>query len=177
MTQAQDIKTRALGALETADFSDGRAARPRGGHRPFEFVEFFSGKTLGWGFFQDRFKRQRLTFSVEMFGKETEGRFVLDETFVYGDGRVAERRWQIERRGIGLYEARADDVVGAASGVAIEGGVRWRYVMGVPIADRVVNLSFDDRFFGQTDDYALNLSDASKWGFRIGRLCALFTRI
>ena len=152
MTQAEDIKDFALDALEIADFSGGRNTRAHSIHRPFEFFEFFSGRTLGWGFFQDRFKRQRMTFSVEMSGKMTDGRFVLEETFIYGDGHLVERRWKVDRCGAGLYEAKADNIVGTASGTSVDGGIRWRYVMGVPIAGRIVNLSFDDRIFGQTND-------------------------
>ena len=176
MTHLQDSESLVLDTFETADDAPALAAGRRAVPGPFDFIEFFNGTTFGWGFFQDRFKRQRLGFTVEMHGRHAGGAFVLEEAFNYADGCHIDRRWIVEREDGDGLRASADDLVGFARGEPFANGVRWRYVMSVPIGDRHVNLTFDDRLFRQTDELLLNLSDATKWGFRVGRLCAVFQK-
>ena len=63
---------------------------------PFELTTFLDGRTKAWGMFEDRFGRLRRRFEVDMHGRWQEGVFLLDERFVYDDGRVEQRTWLVK---------------------------------------------------------------------------------
>lgn len=135
---------------------------------------FFLGATRGHGVFQDRFGTLRQQFTVDMFGHWQGDRFLLEEHFRYRDGTTSDRLWQVRVIDDLHYEATADDIVGVAGGVRDGSTIRWRYVLAVPIGGRLINMRFDDRMFLQDDGVLINVSDARKWGLRLGRLAASF---
>ena len=73
--------------------------------RRFELTSFLDGKTRAWGVFEDRFGRLRRRFDVEMNGAWRGTNFVLDERFVYDDGRSEMRQWVVKPMPGGHFRA------------------------------------------------------------------------
>ncbi len=143
----------------------------------FLFERFFKGPVRGWGFFEDRFRKIRSRFDIEMTGSWVDDAFVIDEVLRLDNGTVQERRWRVTVLGGGRYRAQVDDVVGEATGQAVENGIRWSYRIGVPVGGRNLVLAFDDRMYGrQAGGSVLNVAVAKKWGVTVGRLVATYRR-
>jgi hypothetical protein len=142
----------------------------------FVFEQFFEGRVRGWGFFEDRFGKVRSRFDVEMSGGWRNGIFVIDEKLCPVGAAAQRRVWHVTPLGRGLYEADVDDMVGPAVGSADANTVFWRYRLRLPIGQRSIVLSFDDRMYGYGADTILNVSVARKWGLVVGRLYATYWR-
>lgn len=56
----------------------------------FDLYEYFEGKTVAWGLFEDRFGTVRRQFKVDIIGSvdksESHETLTLDEHFTYADG-------------------------------------------------------------------------------------------
>lgn len=140
----------------------------------FDLTDYFSGSVAGTGLFQDRFGKVRLAFDVVMSGRWAGDTYRLTEDFTYDDGRTQQRVWHVRRAGGGAYTATADDIVGEATGSAAANETRWRYRMRVPVGNRLITMSFDDRMYLRPDGVLLNISAARKFGLLLGRLTAVF---
>ena len=136
--------------------------------------DYFQGKTLAWGMFQDRFGKVRNRFKVVMDGKVEDGVLILDEDFFYEDGSTSNRLWKIKILGEGAYEGTADDVIGTAKGKAVGHAFNWQYQMDLPIGDSKWRVSFDDWLFLQKDDVLINVATVKKWGITLGKLTFVF---
>ena len=137
---------------------------------------YFNGTIDAWGMFQDRSGEvvKRFTVVIDASWKGEVG--TLDERFTWSDGTTSRRVWTITRQADGRYVGRADDVVGEAQGEASGNALRWRYVLALPVDDKVYNVDFDDWMFLIDDKVMLNRSFMSKWGFRLGEVSLSFTR-
>lgn len=162
------------GAEEIVDFDDIQRGQRQTGWPRLRIEEFFLGDVRGHGLFQDRFGNLRQEFTVDMSGRWLDGIFHLDERFRFRDGKRSRRQWNVQVIGDRQYEATADDIIGVAKGQQLGSTVQWRYTLAVPVGRRIVNMSFDDRMFLQEDGVMINVSDARKWGIRLGRLTASF---
>ncbi len=139
--------------------------------------EFFEGRTRAWGLFEDRFGRVRRQFTVDIAGRrEGAAGFVLEEEFTYADGAAERRVWRIARIAPGRYEGRADDVAGAARGVAAGNALHWRYTLMLPIGAQRWAIDFDDWMFLQPGGVLMNRARVSKWGFAVGTVTLAFRR-
>lgn len=139
--------------------------------------EYFAGRTLAWGLFEDRFGKVRRQFEVTIDGQWDSRELTLDERFQFKDGGTDRRVWRIVRVGEGLYQGRADDVIGTAAGIAQGNALNWRYDMRLKVGRRCFHVHFDDWMFLQTDEVLLNVATISKWGFAIGRVTLAFRRL
>ena len=138
--------------------------------------QYFDGTLDAWGMFQDRSGRivRRFHVVIEATWEGDEG--VLDEHFSYADGTTQRRVWRLTRLSDGRYEGRADDVVGVASGELAGNVLRWRYVLALPVGERVINVDFDDWMILMDERVMLNRSTMSKFGFRLGEVTLTFVR-
>ena len=137
---------------------------------------YFNGTLDAHGIFQDRsgevVKRFHVTIDAQWDGDVG----VLDEHFTYSDGTTQRRVWTITRHDAHRYTGRADDVVGEAQGQAYGNALRWRYVLALPVGERIINVDFDDWMFLMDDKVMLNRSVMSKFGFRLGEVTLSFYR-
>lgn len=138
--------------------------------------DYFLGKTMAWGMFQDRFGKVRNRFKVEMVGELKDDTLILDEDFFYTDGSTSNRIWKIKVLGDGLYEGTAGDVVGFASGKSAGNAFNWKYKMDLPIGDSTWRVKFDDWLFLQEDGVLINVATVSKWGVTLGKLTFVFAK-
>lgn len=145
-----------------------------------DLAQYFNGTIDGWGMFQDRSGKVIKRFHVLIDAKweQRDGRDVgtLDEHFNWSDGTTSRRVWTITRSGATRYVGRADDVVGEAQGEAAGNALRWRYVLALPVDDKVWNVDFDDWMFLIDDKVMLNRSVMSKFGFNLGEVTLSFTK-
>jgi hypothetical protein len=141
-----------------------------------ELRDYFDGTLDAWGMFQDRSGKVVKRFHVVIEASWQGAVGTLDERFTYSDGSTQRRVWILTRLGEGRYTGRADDVVGEASGEAAGNALRWRYVLALPVDDKVYNVDFDDWMFLMDDKVMLNRSVMSKFGFRLGEVTLSFVK-
>jgi len=137
---------------------------------------YFNGPIEAWGIFQDRSGQVIRRFKVNIDARWVGDTGTLDERFVYADGTTQRRVWTIKRESSARYIGTADDVVGVAIGEAAGNTLRWRYVMALPVDDKVYNVDFDDWMYLIDEHVMLNRSAMSKFGFRLGEVTLSFTK-
>ena len=147
----------------------------------FVLEEFFSGNSVAFGIFEDRFGNLRRQFRVNLSGKLEGNRLVLDEEFLYDDGERASRVWTIERvglNGVGLaiFQGQADDVKLAARGVQAGNALNWQYEISLEMSGTNLNVHFDDWIYKQDEDVAINRAFVTKFGVEIGSVTIVFIR-
>lgn len=161
----------ALGGCTRMTIDDFAGTRPR-----LVLEEYFAGEMRAYGFFADRFGTVRRQFMVDITGTPTADGIRLDEHFLYDDGEVDRRVWDITRTGPDTYTGEADDVVGKARGTIQGNALNWRYTMDLPVGDNVWRVRFDDWMFLQPDGVLLNRATVSKWGVDIGTIYISFIK-
>ncbi len=142
----------------------------------FELTDFFAGRTVAWGIFEDRFGRLRRRFNVEMRGAWNGSQFQLDETFTYDTGETETRTWMVTPGPDGRFTATCADCVGVATGTCDAESIRMRYRFRLTISGREVVVTFDDRIYRMGDGLAVNRATMSKWGVMLGELALFFKR-
>ncbi len=160
-----------LTGCSTMDINDYTDSDPQ-----LKIEEYFSGETVAWGMFQDRFGNVQKRFKVLMSGKVEDGKLVLNEDFIYADGTQSKRIWTIKILGNGQYEGEAGDVVGVAIGKSAGNAFNFKYQMRLPISGREWVVSFDDWMFLQEEGVLLNVATMSKWGIKLGTLTVAFEK-
>jgi len=152
-----------------------RAERP-----VLDLAQYFNGTIDGWGMFQDRsgkvIKRFHVVIEAKWEMRDGVDVGTLDENFDWSDGTKSRRVWTITRVNATRYIGRADDVQGEAQGEASGNALRWRYVLALPVDDKVWNVDFDDWMFLIDDKIMLNRSAMSKFGFNLGEVTLSFTK-
>lgn len=138
--------------------------------------DYFDGRVLAWGSFEDRFGTVRRQFFVEIDGRWDGEQLVLHEVFLYDDGERDERVWTIRPDGAGGYSGRADDVMGSARGEVAGNALNWQYEMDLAVGDKHWRVRFDDWMLLQPDGVMLNRARVSKWGLRIGEVRLFFLK-
>jgi len=142
----------------------------------FVLEDYFQGKTLAWGIFEDRFGTLRRQFAVDIDGKLDGDTLTLDERFEYSDGERDRRVWIIRKLSAHLYEGRSDDIIGTAQGDSYGNALRWRYDIDLKMGDSTLRVHFDDWMFLQEDGVLMNRARVSKWGFDIGEVTLVFVK-
>ena len=137
---------------------------------------YFNGTLDAWGMFQGRSGEVKKRFHVRIDARWEGDVGVLDERFSWSDGTTSIRVWTLTRQADGSFRGRADDVIGEALGEAAGNALRWRYVLALPVDDKVYHVDFDDWMFLIDDKVMLNRSFMSKWGFRLGEVTLTFVK-
>lgn len=158
-----------LSGCGSVDVQRYAAEQPR-----LDLREYFDGTLDAHGIFQDRSGEvvKRFHVLIEASWKGEVG--TLDEFFTYSDGTTQRRVWTITRHGDGRYTGLADDVIGEAQGEAAGNALRWRYVLALPVGDKVYNVDFDDWMFLMDERVMLNRSRMSKFGVSLGEVTLSF---
>lgn len=138
--------------------------------------DYFTGQTRAWGIFEDRFGNVRSEFVVDIEGQWDGQALVLDEHFLYADGKTERRVWRINRIDANTYEGRADDVVGTATGRTFGNALNWRYTLDLKVGERTWRVDFDDWMFLQPHGALINRARVSKWGLGVGEVTLFFQK-
>ncbi|MDV7341272.1 DUF3833 domain-containing protein [Terasakiella sp. A23] len=141
-----------------------------------DLFDYFEGKTLAWGIFEDRFGTVRRQFQVDITGTINDNTLTLDEHFDYADGEKDQRIWVINQTSPGIYEGSAGDVLGTAQGISKGNALNWSYNMALKVGDSTFKVHFDDWMFLQKGNVMINRATVSKWGFEIGEVSLFFMK-
>ncbi len=153
--------------------------------RPEEFAqtspeflveEYFQGRTLAWGLFQDRAGKPKRYFSVVIDGRQDGDEFVLHESFSFRDGEQSERIWRIRKLDEHTYEGRAGDVVGVAIGKRYGNALNWKYDLLLEAGNRQWKVHFNDWMFLHDGGVLVNRAGMSKFGIRLGEVLLFFRK-
>lgn len=140
--------------------------------------EYFAGKTRGYGQIYSRFGTLRQQFTVDIDGYYEGKEFILDEFFVFQDGKKVTRKWRITKLDDNNYEARADDVEGVARGKTFGKAIQWSYNMSLEkFGSGSWQLKFDDWMFRQTDELLINRATMTKWGVGVSEMIIMFEKV
>lgn len=136
--------------------------------------EFFLGRTLASGLFEDRFGNIRNQFSAEVLGQWDGTTLLLSEAFYNQDGSHEHRDWQIVKYGANHYVGKTDSVIGEARGETRGNIFRWQYRFKLKVGERIWPVRFDDWMLLQPDGTLLNRAIVYRWGIRIGTVFLSF---
>jgi Protein of unknown function (DUF3833) len=146
----------------------------------FDLKNYFSGVVDGWGIFTDRAGKVARRFIVTMNCSWNGDEGILDEDFVYSDGKKEKRIWRMKRiagaDGIVRYEGKADDVVGTGLGEQRGNAFRWGYTLALPVDGKVYEVQFDDWMYQMDSKVVINKATMSKFGITLGELVVTFTK-
>jgi hypothetical protein len=146
----------------------------------FDLKSYFTGRVDGWGIFTDRAGKVARRFVVTMNCSWTGEEGILDEDFVYSDGKKEKRIWRMKRitsaDGIVRYEGRADDVIGIGTGEQRGNAFRWGYTLALPVDGSVYEVQFDDWMYQMDDKVVINKATMSKFGITLGELVVTFSK-
>lgn len=154
---------------------------PALGDRKLNLEEFFAGKTVAKGQFQDIFGTVRRRFDVTIDGDWNGRVLTLTEDFVYEDGSTERRVWSLTKTGPDTWTGTAPGVMGAATGTESGDAFNWRYTIDLPVpaADgsaETVRVAFDDWMWLMSDDRLLNRAYMRRFGVDIGEVIIWFEK-
>jgi hypothetical protein len=138
--------------------------------------DYFEGSTYAWGIVEDRFGQLRQQFLVTIEAQQLDDTLVLDEQFLYDDGRREQRIWRIERHDNGRYTGTANDVIGTAQGQTRGNTLHWQYQMDLEIGNNRWRVDFDDRMWLQPGGVLINRADIKKWGITLATVSIFFSK-
>lgn len=132
--------------------------------------DYFRGDIRAWGIVQDRSGNIIKRFDVVMNGKWEGDNGLLEEDFVYSDGKKQKRIWKLKDLGNGDYEGHAEDILDKAVGKSYGNAFSWSYYMDLPVDDTTYRIRFDDWMWLMNDGVLVNRSYMKKWGFTVGEI-------
>lgn len=140
--------------------------------------EYFNGKTIARGVFEDRFGNIKKSFKVFIDGSWDGKYLILKEDFIYDDGTKDYREWKLtkDQNNPNHYSGYADGVIGTASGSVSGNAFNWKYGFKLKVGDSTLNVKFDDWMFLQEDGYLINIAKVKKFGITLGRVILFFEK-
>src|SRR6056297_124906 len=168
----------ALSALALLASCSGRPSLtdPPLSDRDFELQDFFEGRTVAHGQFQDRFGTVRRRFEVVIDGTWEDGTLTLDEDFSYADGTSERRVWTLRQTGPETWEGTAPGVIGTAKCREQGDTFNWAYTIDLPVPDGTMRVSFDDWMWQLSENRVLNRAYMRKAGVTIGSVIIMFEK-
>ena len=140
--------------------------------------EYFNGKTIARGVFEDRFGNIKKSFKVFIDGSWDGKYLILKEDFIYDDGTKDYREWKLtkDQNIPNHYSGYADGVIGTASGSVSGNAFNWKYGFKLKVGNSTLNVKFDDWMFLQEDGYLINIAKVKKFGITLGRVILFFEK-
>lgn len=144
--------------------------------RNLNLEEFFEGRTVAYGQFQDIFGTVRRRFEVEIEGTWDGETLTLVEDFVYEDDSTEQRVWTLVKTGEDTWRGTAPGVIGEAFGEERGDTFNWRYTIDLPVPDGTMRATFDDWMWLLTEDRLLNRAYMRRFGVDIGEVIITFEK-
>ncbi len=140
--------------------------------------EYFDGKTIARGVFEDRFGNIKKSFKVFIDGSWDGNYLILKEDFIYDNGTKDYREWKLtkDQNNPNFYTGYADGVIGTASGSVSGNAFNWKYGFKLKVGSSTLNVKFDDWMFLQEDGYLINIAKVKKFGITLGRVILFFEK-
>ncbi len=140
-----------------------------------DLATYFNGRVDGWGMVQDRSGKvvRRMVVEIDCTWKGNEG--VLDESFVWSDGKTEKRVWRIRKDG-DRYVGTAGDVVGEAQGVASGNALQWQYTLKLPPDMGGYEMTMDDWMWMVDEKTLTNKTSMKKFGLTFAEITIFFRK-
>ncbi|PSL20968.1 DUF3833 domain-containing protein [Shimia abyssi] len=152
--------------------------QPKLSDKDLNLEEYFVGRSVAYGQFQDVLGRIQRRFKVEITGTWDGEVLVLDERFTYSDGSKETRIWTLAKTGPDTWSGTADGVQGVAVGQENGDTFNWRYTIDLPKADGsgTIRVSFDDWMWLLEDGRLLNRAYMRQSGIHVGEATIFFEK-
>ncbi|WP_237068448.1 DUF3833 domain-containing protein [Microbulbifer guangxiensis] len=144
--------------------------------------QFFNGPLSAHGVLKNRSGKVTRRFNAELQGSWDGGVGLLAERFVFDDGEVQFRNWQlipterVSAPSVRTFIGRAEDVIGDAE-VRVSGNAMFiRYVLEVPYNGDTIEVNVDDRMYLVSDRVLINESKLTKFGIPVGEIVLTIIR-
>lgn len=144
--------------------------------RQLNLEEFFEGKTVAYGQFQDVLGNVPRRFTVDIEGTWDGETLTLVEDFLYDDGATEQRIWTLTKTGEDTWTGTAPGVLGTATGIERGDTFNWTYKIDLPVKDGTMRVNFDDWMWLLEDDRLLNRAYVSRFGVRLGEVILFFEK-
>ena len=142
--------------------------------------QYLNGKIQAWGMLEDRSGKITRRFTVDMHGKWTGNKGILEEYFIFDDGEKSKRIWTIEFSDDHNFTASAADTVGKAKGSQYGNAMQMQYVLDL-VVDKTkgtrYNVTLDDWMYLLDEETLVNKSVIKKFGITFGKLTIFFKKI
>lgn len=142
----------------------------------FNLEDFFDGRVIAQGQFQDTLGTVRRRFDVEINGTWDGKTLTLVEDFVYEDKTTEQRIWTLQKTGPQTWRGTAPGVIGEATGEERGDTFNWRYLIDLPVPDGTLRVRFDDWMWQLSETRVLNRAYMKKYGFDIGEVIITFEK-
>ncbi|MEM1236413.1 MAG: DUF3833 domain-containing protein [Pseudomonadota bacterium] len=154
---------------------------PKLSDRELNLEEFFEGRTIAYGQFQDVLGTVRRRFEVVIEGTWDGETLKLVEDFVYEDGATEQRVWTLQKTGPETWQGTAPGVEGVATGEERGDTFNWRYTIDLPIVSadgetETIRVAFDDWMWLLSEDRLLNVAYMKRYGLDIGAVTITFEK-
>ena len=137
--------------------------------------DYFNGNIDVWGTVEDRSGNLIKSFKAIIKASWDDNVGVLDEDFIFSDGKKQKKIWKIKKLPDGTYEGEAGDIVGKAIGNSYGNALRWNYIMDLEVDGSNYNIEFDDWMWLLDKKTLVNRSYMKKFGIRVGEI-SIFMR-
>jgi len=144
--------------------------------RRLNLEEFFDGRVVAKGQFQDVFGTVRRRFDVEINGTWDGETLRLVEDFAYADGSTEQRIWSLTKTGPDSWTGTAPGVIGVATGEERGDTFNWRYTIDLPVPEGTLRVTFDDWMWLLSEDRLLNRAYMKRGGVDIGDVIITFEK-
>lgn len=159
-----------LSSCGRPDLSDAKLSA-----KELNLEEYFVGKTIAYGQFEDRFGTVRRRFKVEINGTWNGRDLRLEEVFAYSDGGRETRNWVLTKTGAETWTGTAEGVQGLAQGSESGDTFNWQYTIDLPRKDGgSQRVTFDDWMWLLEDGRLLNRAYMSRFGVTLGVVTIFF---
>lgn len=145
--------------------------------RDLNLEEFFDGRTVAHGQFQDRFGTPKRRFKVDIDGTWDGTTLRLVEDFTYSDNTEEQRIWTLRKTGEDTWEGTAPGVIGTARGEERGDTFNWAYTIDLPVRDGTMRVKFDDWMWLLEDGKLLNRAYMYRLGIYVGDVVIVFERV
>lgn len=139
--------------------------------------QFFNGPLRAHGMVQDRSGKITGRFSVNMVGRWQGNSGVLEEDFIWDDGRKQQRIWYLTKTADNRYTGTASDVIGTAVGTTAGNALNWKYQLSVPTDYGELDISLDDWMYLLDNKRMFNRTKMTYFGFYVGELTLYIEQI
>ncbi len=139
--------------------------------------QYFNGKLEAYGILQDRSGKVIKTFTVDITGSWKRNEGTLVEHFEFSDGKTDDRTWTLKMIDDHNFTGSAHDIVGISNGQQYGNAVKMNYIITVPVDGKKYDIKVKDWLFLVDEKSLVNVSDMTKFGFRVGRLAIGFKKL
>ncbi len=137
--------------------------------------DYLNGNVDAWGQVYDYTGKATTQFQVIMKGTWNGNSGILEEAFIYHDGRKDQRTWTIQYSDDHNFTATASDVIGTAVGSQYGNAAKMRYSFNAKLDDKkFMVLNMEDWLYLLDDKTLINRTKMRKFGLNVGELVITF---